>query len=58
MRGAITPFPNTPSWCGAQLKRRDNFAFTFTLPLEVPKEMKDPECYKVVFVSCDLCNIT
>jgi hypothetical protein len=22
--------PNTPSWCGAQLKHRDNFTFTFT----------------------------
>jgi hypothetical protein len=21
MRGAITPFPNTPSWCGTQLKK-------------------------------------
>jgi hypothetical protein len=25
-------FPDTPSWCGAQLKKehRDNFTFTFT----------------------------
>jgi hypothetical protein len=23
--------PNTPSWCGAQLKHRDNFTFTFYL---------------------------
>jgi len=22
--------PNTPSWCGARLKRRDSFSFTFT----------------------------
>jgi hypothetical protein len=21
--------PNTPSWCGARLKHRDNFTFTF-----------------------------
>jgi hypothetical protein len=27
MSGAIPPFPNTPSWCGAQLKHRDNFTF-------------------------------
>jgi hypothetical protein len=29
VRGAIPPLPNTPSWCGAQLKHRDNFTFTF-----------------------------
>jgi hypothetical protein len=28
MSGAIPPFPNTPSWRGAQLKHRDNFTFT------------------------------
>jgi hypothetical protein len=28
MRGAIPPLPNTPSWCGAQLKHRDKFYFT------------------------------
>jgi hypothetical protein len=26
--------PNTPSWCGAQLKHRDNFTFTFYLLLK------------------------
>jgi hypothetical protein len=31
MRGAIPPFPNTPSWCGAQLKHRDNFTLTSEL---------------------------
>jgi len=25
MHGAIPPTPNTPPWCGAQLKHRDNF---------------------------------
>jgi hypothetical protein len=27
----VSPFPNTPLWCDAQLKRkhRDNFTFTF-----------------------------
>jgi hypothetical protein len=25
MSGATHPLPNTPSWCGAQLKHRDNF---------------------------------
>jgi hypothetical protein len=25
-RGGIPPFPNTPSWRGAQLKHRDNFS--------------------------------
>jgi hypothetical protein len=35
MRGAIPPFPNTPSWRGAQLnKARDNFTFTFTFHCE------------------------
>jgi len=29
MSGAIPPLPNTPSWHGAQLKHRDNFAFAF-----------------------------
>jgi hypothetical protein len=27
MCGVIPPLPNTPSWCGAQLKHRDNFKF-------------------------------
>jgi hypothetical protein len=27
---SCTSTPNTPSWCGAQLKHRDNFTFTFT----------------------------
>jgi hypothetical protein len=31
MRGAILPLPNTPSWSGAQLKRKHNDNFTFTL---------------------------
>jgi hypothetical protein len=29
MSGVIPPLPNTSSWCGAQLKYRDNFNFTF-----------------------------
>jgi len=29
MSGAVPPLPNTPLWRGAQLKHRDNFAFTF-----------------------------
>jgi hypothetical protein len=34
-RGAIPPFPNAPSWRGAQLKikHRDNFTFIFTFTL-------------------------
>jgi hypothetical protein len=32
MRGAIPPLTNTPSWRGAQLKHRDNFTFTFSVP--------------------------
>jgi hypothetical protein len=30
MSGAIPPLLNTPSWHGAQLNHRDNFAFTFS----------------------------
>jgi hypothetical protein len=30
IRGDIPPLPNTPSWPGAQLKHRDNFALTTT----------------------------
>jgi hypothetical protein len=28
MSGAVPSLPNTPSWCGAQLKHRKNFTFT------------------------------
>jgi len=31
MNGAIPPFPNTPSWRGAQLKQRYNFTLPLTL---------------------------
>jgi hypothetical protein len=27
MCGAMSLLPNTPPWCGAQLKHRDNFTF-------------------------------
>jgi hypothetical protein len=37
MYGAIHPFPNTPPWRGAQLrKHRDNFTFTFIPPPTYP----------------------
>jgi hypothetical protein len=36
MRGAIPPLPNTPSWCGAQLKHRDNFTYLFPLRISPP----------------------
>jgi hypothetical protein len=29
MCGATPPLPNTPSWCGAQLKHRDNFILLY-----------------------------
>jgi hypothetical protein len=29
MRGAIPPFPTTPSWRGDQLKHRDTFIFYY-----------------------------
>jgi hypothetical protein len=31
MRGAISPLPNKPSWCGAQLKHRDSLTFCLTI---------------------------
>jgi len=31
MSGAIATFPNTPSWNGAQLKKKHRENFTFTL---------------------------
>jgi hypothetical protein len=31
LSGAIPPLPNTHTWCGAQLKHRNNFTFTFYL---------------------------
>jgi len=40
MSGAIHPFPNTPSWRGAQLKNyRNTFTFTFTFTLSVYEEV-------------------
>jgi hypothetical protein len=30
MRGAIPPFPNTPSWLGAQLKNSTGTTLTFS----------------------------
>jgi hypothetical protein len=37
--------PNTPSWCGVQLKKhRDNFTFTFTFYLY--QNLKAPKCFK------------
>jgi hypothetical protein len=38
MRGAISPFPNTPSWRGAQLKHRDKFTFYLYTPLWIWNE--------------------
>jgi len=39
MRGDIPPLPNTPSWRGAQLKRRDNFTFKmfYTESIRIPQ---------------------
>jgi hypothetical protein len=46
MRGVIPPLPNTPSWRGAQFKKkhRDIFIFTFT-----PNTGEDDYAEKVVF---------
>jgi hypothetical protein len=35
MGGAIPPFPNMPSWRGAQLKHRDNFNIAFMVSLKI-----------------------
>jgi hypothetical protein len=39
MSGAIPPLPNTPSWCGAQLKRKaqGQLYLYFTLPVPDPE---------------------
>jgi hypothetical protein len=40
MSGAIPPFPNTPSWRGAQLKKaQDNFTFTLGISLFTASKM-------------------
>jgi hypothetical protein len=33
MSGAIPPLPNTPSWCGAQLKHSENFTFIIIISI-------------------------
>jgi len=35
MRGDTRPLPNMPSWRGAQLKHRDNFAFLYVNSYEI-----------------------
>jgi hypothetical protein len=35
IRGAIPPFPNTPSWRGAELKHRDNWFEVGNIPGDV-----------------------
>jgi len=39
MRGAITPFPNTPSWRGAQLKEAQGQLYLFTFTTVVKEEL-------------------
>jgi hypothetical protein len=34
MSGAIPPFPNTPSWCGAQLKKAQGLYLHLTGALQ------------------------
>jgi len=37
--------PNTPSWCGAQLKHRDDFTLPYlTLPLNVAMPVCKKQC--------------
>jgi hypothetical protein len=55
MRGATSPLPNTPSLSGAQLKHRDNFAFTFR-NLHVPNNVSSLTSFgqeQLIDVSCD-----
>jgi hypothetical protein len=48
MSGTIPPLPNSPSWCGALLKHRENFTFTFyrrsllieTFPMRYPVKLR------------------
>jgi hypothetical protein len=49
--------PNKPSWRGAQLKYRDNFTFTFTLPQAVGEGCMIWACSKVcLFLCVDYCK--
>jgi hypothetical protein len=53
MIGAIPPLPNTPSWCGTQLKHRDNFTFTLEtteLFLQQPVKSKGKEIYTPIYI--------
>jgi len=49
MSGAISPFPNTPSWRGAQLKHRDNFTFTFTIYTSIAQVVSFLEVLRLKF---------
>jgi hypothetical protein len=41
VRGAIPPLPNKPSWCGAQLKHRDNFTLLYFTLLHFTYSLQD-----------------
>jgi len=49
MHGAITPFPNTPSWRGAQLKHRYKFTLTLYLTGVLLGFLGSPKGYQELF---------
>jgi hypothetical protein len=41
MHGAIPAFPNTPSWCGTQLKHRDTDLDIHSLQIKIYCKVND-----------------
>jgi hypothetical protein len=58
MSGAIPPLPNTPSWRGTQLKRRDSFTFLIVvvcnadLVLDFVRVVNNPKCLGMRTCGC------
>jgi len=52
---SYTSTPHTPSWCGAQLKYRDNFTFLYSVRRTADKRQADN---KSNFISCGFCSLT
>jgi len=60
MSGAIPPLPNTPSWRGAQLKKRHRENLTFTFTVGILLELILPTCFNffcfLYIVICEICS--
>jgi hypothetical protein len=51
MSGAITPLPNTPSWCGAHLKHRDNLTFNLRKAVQEAEEKYIIQRFKIYILN-------